>query len=293
MIYILENEKLKIKVSSMGAELQSIYRAETDTEYLWQGDPDFWSGRACNIFPVCGRMIEGKYTYAGGTYDMPIHGFARNMEWEVIHQKSNALTLQLQSNAETLAMFPWNFSLEMVYTLEEDTLSVATILHNLDEKTMLFAIGGHPGFNVPLTDGEKFDDYYVEFDEVCEPRLLVLSDTCYYTGNTAPYPLEEGKRIPLHHRLFDNDALFFCNTAKGIALKSKTGERSVHMAFPDMKYIGLWHTRGADAPFVCIEPWTSVPGWDRPGIAAFEDKPEMSTLEPQTIYRNTYSLTFG
>jgi len=35
MIYILENDKLKVKISSMGAELQSICRVEDNTEYLW------------------------------------------------------------------------------------------------------------------------------------------------------------------------------------------------------------------------------------------------------------------
>lgn len=293
MIYILENDRLKVKISSMGAELQSIYRTDLDTEYLWQGDPDFWKNRAPNLFPICGRLIEGKYSFEGKEYEMAIHGFARNMEWEVIHQKSNVLTLQLQSNEETLASYPWRFSLEMVYTLEEDTLSVASILHNLDDKTMLFAMGGHPGFNVPLTKGENFENYFIEFDNPCTPNLLVLSETCFYTGNTTPVPLDENNRLWLTHQMFDKDAWFFQDTDKGLTLKSENGERSVHMSFPDMKYVGLWHKPFSEAPYVCIEPWTGVPGWDRPGVAAFEDKPEMTELEPQGIYRNTYTMSFN
>ena len=292
MIYILENDLMKVKVSSMGAELQSIRRKDTDTEYLWQGDPDFWNGRAPILFPICGRLIDGKYSYAGETYEMAIHGFARRSEWEVIHQKSNVLTLQLQATADTLACYPWKFSLEMVYTLEEDTLSVAAILHNLDEKTMLFAMGGHPGFNVPLSQGETFGEYFIEFDEPCTPNLLVLSDTCFYTGELSPVPLDENNRLWLNHAMFDKDAWFFRDTAKGLTLRSENGQRSVHMSFPDMKFIGLWHKPFSEAPFVCIEPWTGVPGWDRPGVAAFEDKPEMTALEPQGTYRNTYTMTF-
>lgn len=292
MIYIMENDLLKVKISSMGAELQSIRRKDTETEYLWQGDPDFWSGRAPVLFPICGRLVEGKYSYAGQVYDLPIHGFARTMEWEVIHQKANVLTLQLQSTPETLAAYPWKFSLEMVYTLEEDTLSVATILHNLDDKTMLFAMGGHPGFNVPLSADEKFEDYFIEFDAPCTPNLLVLSDTCFYTGKLQPIPLDENNRLWLTHKMFDNDAWFFQDATRGLTLRSENGQRSVHMAFPDMKFIGLWHKPHSEAPYVCIEPWTGVPGWDRPGVAAFEDKPEMSSLEPQGTCRNTYSMSF-
>ena len=38
MIYTIENEKLLVSVSSLGAELMSIKYKETDTEHLWQGD---------------------------------------------------------------------------------------------------------------------------------------------------------------------------------------------------------------------------------------------------------------
>ena len=293
MIYILENDLMKVKVSSMGAELQSIRRKESDTEYLWQGDPDFWKGRAANVFPICGRLVNGKYTYGGNVYELGCHGFARACEWTVIHQKATALTLQLQANGETLANYPFKFSMEIAYTLTDTALSVAMIVHNLDDKTMYFALGGHPGFNLPMENGQVFEDYYIEFDEPCEPQLLVLSDTCFYTGKTAPYPLEEGKRLALHHSLFDNDALFFENTAKGVTLRSATGERSVHMTFPELKYVGLWHTPHAEAPFVCIEPWSGVPSLDLPGIVALEDKPEMTALQPQETYRNTYTMDFN
>ena len=292
MIYIMENDLFKVKISSMGAELQSIRRKDTETEYLWQGDPEFWSGRAPVLFPICGRLVGSQYSYAGQVYDLPIHGFARNKEWEVIHQKANVLTLQLQADEETLAAYPWRFSLEMVYTLEGDTLSVATILHNLDDKTMLFALGGHPGFNVPLTDGERFEDYFIEFDSPCTPNLLVLSDTCFYTGKLSPVPLDENNRLWLTHKMFDNDAWFFQDTVRGLTLRSENGGRAMHMSFPDMKFIGLWHKPQSEAPYVCIEPWTGVPGWDRPGVAAFEDKPEMTELEPQGVYRNTYTMSF-
>ena len=87
MIYILENEVLKVKISSMGAELQSIRRLEDDTEYLWQGDARYWPGRATNLFPMCGRMVEGKYTFEGKTYEIPIHGFAKLQEWTVLRQR--------------------------------------------------------------------------------------------------------------------------------------------------------------------------------------------------------------
>ena len=292
MIYILENDKLKIKISSMGAELQSVCRVEDDTEYLWQGDPTYWAGRATNIFPMCGRMVEGKYTYEGSTYELQIHGIVRSMEWTVLHQKANAITLQVQSTDDTLAVYPFRFAVEMCYALEEETLSVAMIVHNLGDKTMLFAVGGHPGFNLPLEEGQTFEDYAILFDEPCEAKRLCLSSTCFYLNEDAPFPLTDGNCIPLRHDLFDDDAIFLRDTCGEVTLRSAEGKRYVHMSYPNMKFLGLWHTPHTKAPFVCIEPWTGTPALDG-HVNDLTELPEMNALEPEGTYRNVYTITFG
>ncbi len=292
MIYILENDKLKVKISSMGAELQSVCRIEDDTEYLWQGDPTYWGGRATNIFPMCGRMVEGKYTYEGTSYELPIHGIVRSMEWSVLHQKATAITLQVKSTDETLAVYPFRFAVEICYTLEDETLSVAMIVHNLDDKTMLFAVGGHPGFNLPLEEGQVFEDYAVLFDEPCEAKRLCLSATCFYLNDATPFPLTDGNRIEMRHDLFDDDAIFLQDTCGGVTLRSAEGKRYVHMSYPNMKFLGLWHTPHAEAPFVCIEPWTGTPALDG-HINDLTELPEMNALEPEGTYRNVYTITFG
>ena len=291
MIYILENDYLRVKISSMGAELQSIRRLEDDTEYLWQGDATYWANRATNLFPVCGRMVEGRYTYQGQTYEIPIHGFAKQMEWTVLHQKATAITLQLRDSEETRAMYPFRFALEISYTLAEESLTLAMIVHNLDEKTMLFAVGGHPGFNVPLTAGESFEDYYVEFDEPCGARRLSLSDRCFYLNASLPFPLEEERRLPLRHDMFDDDAIFLRDVSRGITLRSVNGPRSIHMAYPDMKFIGLWHRPHTQAPYVCIEPWRGTPALEG-HVNDLTELPEMEKLAPEGVYRNAYTMTF-
>ena len=291
MIYILENDKLKVKISSMGAELQSIRRLEDNTEYLWQGDPTYWNGRAPHLFPICGRLVEGKYIYDGNTYEMNIHGFARKMEWTVLHQKTTAITLQIQDTPETLAIYPFRFSMEVSYTLTDEEVSVALIVHNLGEKTMPFAVGAHPGFNLPLTAGETFEDYYIEFDEPCKPRQLCLSAACFYLNDSTPYALEDDLRLKMRHNLFDNDAIFLRDMCKGVTLRSANGPRSVHMSYPDMKFLGLWHKNCSEAPYVCIEPWAGVPAVDG-AVNHIMEMPEMTHLEPQDIYRNVYTMTF-
>lgn len=291
MIYILENDKLRVKVSSLGAELQSIRRMEDGTEYLWQGDSQYWARRASNLFPVCGRLWENQYVYRSKTYPMGSHGFARGKEWEVIHQKPAALTLQLKPDAETLDAYPFRFSLEMTYTLVEDNLTVTTIVRNEDDKEMPFAVGGHPGFNVPLAEGTAFEDYKLVFDEPCQPLRFLCDENCFHLGKMALFPLVGDRVLPLQHSLFDDDAIFLENASRGVTLRSDKTERSVHLAFPDSPYLGIWHTPRTEAPFVCIEPWVAAPA-PAGSVANLEDRQDMIQLEPSGIYRNTYTLTF-
>lgn len=291
MIYIIENETLRVKVSSLGAELQSVCRTDNGIEYLWQGHPNYWGRKACNLFPICGRLAGGCYEYNGKTYEMGAHGFARNMEWSVLHQKADAITLQLLPTDETLAQYPFRFALEMTYSLSGSALAVTTIVHNEDEAVMPFAVGGHPGFNVPLTEGEVFEDYYIAFDTPCAPQWLDLdSVTCGFTGKYKALALEEGQYLPLHHDLFDGDAIFMRDMPREITLKSRKSDHSVRVEYPDSPYVGLWHNPQTDAPFVCIEPWVMPPA-PAGTPEKLTEKDGMVHLDPGAVYRNTYTIT--
>ena len=291
MIYILENEQLRVKVSSVGAELQSIRRIDDGTEYLWQGDSQYWARRASNLFPVCGRLWDNQYIYRSKTYLMGSHGFARGKEWSVLHQTGNVLTLQLTPDEETLEAYPFRFILQMTYTLTEESLAVTTIVHNEDDKEMPFAVGGHPGFNVPLTEGSVYEDYKLVFDEPCQPLKFICDANCFYLDKMTLFPLEENRVLPLQHSLFDDDAIFLEKATRGVTLCSDKSAHSVHLAFPDSPYLGIWHTPRTEAPFVCIEPWVAAPS--RAGaVANLEDRTDMIQLEPAGVYRNTYTITF-
>lgn len=290
MIYIIENEQLRVKVSSLGAELQSIRRIEDGTEYLWQGDARFWARRASNLFPVCGRLWEGKHIYDGTAYEMGSHGFARGKEWEVAHQTTSALTLQLTPDEETLAQYPFRFVLQMTYALSEDALSVTTIVRNEDEKVMPFAVGGHPGFNVPLTAGTVYEDYKLVFDDNCQPLQFINDENCFHLGKMKAFPLEDNRTLPLKHSLFDDDAIFLEKTCGGVTLCSDKTQRSVHLSYPDSPYLGIWHTPKSEAPFVCIEPWVAAPA-PAGVVADLTQRADLIQLEAGAVYRNAYTIT--
>ena len=99
----IKNSILSIQVAEHGAELQSIQKE--GKEYLWQGDAKFWGRRSPVLFPTVGRVWNNVYRHEGTSYDMGQHGFARDMDFEVIGENEYVL----KWNEETLKRFPFKF----------------------------------------------------------------------------------------------------------------------------------------------------------------------------------------
>lgn len=288
MEYTIQNDYLTVSISDMGAELMSI-KSKDGCEYLWQGDSKYWSGRAPIMFPICGRLFGGEYTYLGKTYTLPNHGFARKSLFALKSASLSFVTLELTSNEETKKVYPFDFVLDVTFSLKDNSLNVKYEVKNTDDKEIIFSIGGHPAFNVPLDKGLSFEDFYVEFNKRCNAVRVDFSPTCFLTHNDKPYNPKGTKRIDLRHDLFDDDAIFLYNVSKEITLASDKSQRSVTMSFDGMKYIGLWHAVKTDAPYVCIEPWTSVPATDGQ-IDDLLTKEEMVHLPIGYTYKNSYSV---
>ena len=261
MEYEIKNQELTVRISDFGAELQSI-RGKDGTEYLWQGDPAVWEDRAPNIFPYVARLTEGKYTWNGTEYPMQIHGFVkyRTLVPETI--EGERITFKLTSDPETKEQYPFDFIYRITYELSEKELKIIVRVENTGKERIYFAIGGHPGFQVPLEEGLAFEDYHLEFDQDARPWRVGFSDTCFLTGQDASYPLKDNRILPLNHSLFDQDAIVLKHAARQVKLASDKGTKSVTVSYSDFPYLGIWHMPGMEAPYVCIEPWSSLPSRD-------------------------------
>lgn len=282
----IQNEFLTVTVARKGAELQSILGAD-GTEYLWQGDPAYWPDRALNIFPYVARLTEGSYYLDGQLHRMAIHGIAPYRAFTPVSQEKGRLVLELVSDSETLREYPRQFAFRIIYTLEDGTLTVTYEVENRDEKTMYFGLGGHPGFQVPFCGG-GFTDYRLRFQEDCAPVRVGFTEKCFLSGQDSPYPLEGGC-IPLRHGLFDDDAIVLKSMAHAVTLERPGGSHSVTVTYPQMDYLGIWHMPHTDAPYVCIEPWSSLPS-TQDKIAVFEQQKDLISLAPGKTYRSIWSI---
>ncbi len=288
MLYTIENECLFVAADEVGGQLMSDRTKKDGHEYLWQGDPKYWTGRAYNLFPVIGRMNGGKYDYRGRMYDMPMHGLVRKTPLRAEKESGTRLSFSYADNEETHKYYPFRFLYKVTFSLEGNRMAVTTTVQNTDDKPVCFGVGGHPGFFVPMEEGLSFEDYYIRFERAKDLRQCVMTNDVLFSGMTPSYPLD-GDKLWLRHSLFPVDALVLMNTGGRAVIASDKGKRRVAMEYPDMKYMGVWQVAGSDAPYICLEPWSMLPA-SAARRDDFETKPDMTRLPVGETYRNTWTL---
>lgn len=289
MICTLRNSEMEVQVSSKGGELVSLRDAE-QTEYIWIGDATYWKRHAPQLFPCIGRLTNNQYRMDGALHEMGQHGFLRDYELMKVEESETSLHLQLQSDASTRQLYDRDWTVDIFYSLCGKTLSVKFQVRNCDTRTMRFGYGIHPGFNVPLNPTLRFEDYRLDFHKASTPKQMELTERYTISGDMHDYALEEDRYLPLQHSLFDHDAIILKDMPHTVTLGSQKDEKKVTVAFPDMPYLGIWHAPETDAPFVCIEPWSSLPSTDGV-IDEFETKPDFITVEPEQTYTNNWSIS--
>ena len=286
MLFHIQNQFLNVSVSDRGAELMSILGRD-GTEYLWQGDPTYWGDRAPNIFPYVARLTGGCYTYGGRTYSLPIHGFAPTAMYRVTEHTDDSVTFTLEDTPEFFEMYPFRFRFSIRYALEGQNLRVQLTVENRDDKTMYFGLGGHPGINVPLEPGLTFEDYFLQFPR-SDLRRVEFTESCFITGKEDPFPLEND-RLPLRHDMFDQDAIVLKGVPGKVTLASDRGKHSVTLTAPDLGVYGFWHWPRTDAPYICLEPWSSLPS-RQDVVEDLQTQPDLIALEAGKTYSTVWSL---
>ena len=225
----LENEFLKVSLHTMGAELQSVVNKASNLEYMWQAEPTVWARHSPVLFPIVGRLKDDTYNYNGKEYKMGQHGFARNKAFQVIAQTPTMVSFQLSEDEETLAIYPFKFSLTLSYILNEQELTLQYEVKNTDTQSIYFSIGAHPGFRLPLFDNEQYEDYFISFNQA-EKAESYLIDGGLISNQTKAVFINTNQ-LNLNKEIFLQDALVFKNLhANTITLRSKNHAHGLSLA---------------------------------------------------------------
>ena len=254
MVHTLQNDVLKITVADRGAELKSITGVADGTEYLFDSDPTWWKYSSPVLFPIVGKLVNNKYRAEGKEFDLPGHGFARTSDFWLVNASNDSATFELESNATTLAVYPYRFHLEISYKLTGNEVKVVWKVTNTDDKTIYFSIGAHPALRCPIVAGETFEDCYLKFNKPEKSSRIVLLASGPLSRDRIP--TLDGTELNLNYELFKGDALVFDDLKSDeVSVCSRKSDKKITVRAKGFPYWGFWTPDRGGAPFICIEPW--------------------------------------
>ena len=285
----IKTPRISAIIESKGAQLVSLIYNET--EFIWQRDAAFWGKCSPVLFPVVGILKNGKTQINGQDFFIPKHGFASGSDFTVESQSPDSVCFSLCSDEKTKAVYPFDFKLSITYTLKDDSISFEYAVENTGGSDMLYGIGGHPAFNCPLKADESFEDYEIRFEKDESEGCPLLNKNGIIHPDIRSNPFSDSKTISLDYALFDNDALIFDKLrSRKVRLISKKSGFGVQMNFDGFNYFGIWTPDQKRAPFVCLEPWTSLN--DYTGESEnFEQKRGIKKLTPGMSDRFKFTIT--
>lgn len=291
MDYILENDYLKVTVTTWGAQLKSVIRKCDGVEHMWQADKSVWGYHAPVLFPYAGKVKDGMIEARGQHFEnLPQHGFARIGEHTLLAHTAHSVALELRDSEATMAMWPYAFRLVSTYTLDGDAVHHTLTVENTDGEDITFGIGYHPGFTIPFDDTHTATDYEFRFDCPQSPLCLNQQPGGLYQGNTY-YLAYNTDTIAIDENLFSNDShCMTALTAKTLGVYEKGTGRGVVCDISDFPYTLIWSKPGMPK-FVCIEPWCSIPS-PVDGDHKWEHKPAAATVAPGESWSVTLSIRF-
>ena len=285
---ILENEYLKLEIVSLGAELKSVYDKKMRKEILYEGTSEYWNRSAPILFPIVGKLKDNSYSIEDEKFELPQHGFARNMDFKVSKKTESEIILTLCFDEETLKVYPFNFELQVLYILTKNEVITKYKVINLDDKKIPFSIGAHPGFICPINENEAFEDYYLEFEqEETLNRHLLNTENGLFNSKTE-LVLVNSTILKLDYSYFEKDAIVFRNMKSSwIKIKSSKSDYCLKFIFKNYPYFGIWTK--SNAPFICLEPWHGIADSEN-SSGSFIEKEGINLLEKNQNFECEYSF---
>lgn len=291
MIVTIQSHALTVEIDSLGAQLASI-RANDGEEYLWQGREDIWARRAPILFPFIGRLKDSTYLLRGTPYTISTHGFARDMAFEVVEKAGDQVSFQLTDTPQTRAVYPFAFTLTVTYSLKDNHLTKTHRVTNRSQEEMLYELGAHDGFRVPVGEGLTMADYFVRLPGVDKVSFYGMDENLMLTPKGEEIFLSDSA-LPLTPATFGLDTMILDTPPQAQALLcDRQGNPRVGLTFPDFPYLGLWtQAKPFDTGYVCIEPWSTLPDGIFMG-RELRDKTGIRRLTPGQSEALCYTTTF-
>ena len=256
----LENDDIVISINEMGAELKSIFSKKNQIEYIWPGEKGSFKKSAPNLFPFIGNIKyeEIDYPYNGERKILPMtkHGFARDLEFQIVEKSATKVVFQLEPNNYTKERYPYKFSLKIIYEIVENQIIHKYLVKNNDLNKMYYEIGGHTAFNCNYNNDLNIENYYLEFDNEEVKQYVIDSENNSFLSEK--YSKVNIDKFYLSKEKFKKDAFVFeCIKLSKVKLKHLNTKHGVDFQYENLPILTLW-TNLDSSEFICLEPWAGM-----------------------------------
>lgn len=287
MVHI-SSSTLSVSINKKGAEVCNV-KNNAGLEFMWQADKHLWARHAPVLFPIVGKLKNNEFTFENKNYTLSQHGFARDIDFEIVSENKKSCVFQLKSNSETKKNYPFDFIFEIKYELTDNVLTTSYTVKNRSNEQIFFSAGAHPGFNCPLLPNEKFEDYYLEFENSS------YQQTKLNNGLRADGKINltlENNSLPVSKDLFNSDALVFEDgQINSVSLCSRTSSHKITLQCNDWPFFGIWSPKGSER-FICLEPWFGIADSENHN-GQINDKKGIIPLKPLGEFNCSFLMTFS
>ena len=285
MNYEIKSNTLTVTVSDKGAELRSVKGADGH-EYIWCADERYWRDSAPVLFPICGRILDNKYTADGKEYAMKSHGFAKKCVFEVVEKSESGVKMRLVPNEVTRAEYPFDFELTANFTVKDNILEVSFTVKNTGDAILPYMLGWHPGFT--LEGDGAIGNFALDFEGKDSLTWYPLQNGPFVRPYGEEYAIENQRYALNEEEIYANDTMIFVGTGDKTRLSSPEAKHSLDFSWSkNLPYFCIWKDDNSEARFICLEPWSNVPsGGDAPENFDTRKMSRLGTGESETYSYN-------
>lgn len=284
----ISNNQLAVTISPIGAEVQSIKDVNTQCEYLWHGDAQWWSGHSPILFPIVGGLWNGTCRVDGQELHISKHGFVRRAPWRVVSVEADKAVFEFVSTVGTFSIFPYAFRLTVTYSLDDRKLRAEFCVENLGGSPFCFQLGGHPAIALPNWDDAQPLDGYLRL-EGNPTHVLRAGEQGCLEPDTFPVPLNADGLVPLTVDTFSHEALIFDNHQVSAATVLTPSGQPVARVESTAPVWLFWSPQGIHTPFVCLEPWYGL--CDHQSFCGdITERPYINTVNGHATWMGGYGI---
>jgi len=280
MLYVIKNDLITLSVSTHGAEVKKLTYCGIDR--LHDSNPEYWNRSAPLLFPCVGTITNKQTIINNQSYQLPKHGFIRDVDFILQNKTENSLTFSFTSNSETKKIYPFDFEMIVTYQIIENKVLSDIHIKNLSNEVMPFNFGLHPAFLAPISEDESWNDYELFTESLKDWPIykVELSNGTINFNEIVKY-VNFKNPLPLNHEDYSGDALVFDNIDFNyLTLSNKKHTHGIKFLFEGFPMLGIWTPYPKKAPFICIEPWIGCADPTNHD-GEFEHKPHIIHLEAQ------------